>query len=208
MFRKQILLAAVLLMCGATAANARLKIGDRTIDAGKAINAISDVATAWAQDYVIYPVPQTQQLTAGTARVAGPVNIVAEPGIDEITVARARQVLADHGIASSVSRKTAAGRTNLLLGLRGSGRIADKTADKQGLDRSVFSQPKYDRHIVSLTADKKGRAQLLVLGEHTDAVFCGLATIEQMLDHGTANLPCVRFYDYADLRSRGVIEGY
>ena len=165
-------------------------------------------ALAWAQDYVIYPVPQTQQLTAGTARVAGPVNIVAEPGIDEITVARARQVLADHGIASSVSRKTAAGRTNLLLGLRGSGRIADKTADRQGLDRSVFSQPKYDRHIVSLTADKKGRAQLLVLGEHTDAVFCGLATIEQMLDRGTANLPCVRFYDYADLRSRGVIEGY
>ena len=165
-------------------------------------------ASAWAQDYVIYPVPQTQQLTAGTARMAGPVNIVAEPGIDEATVARARQVLADKGIASSVSGRVAAGKTNLLLGLQGSGKAADAEAGRQGLDRSVFSQPKYDRHIVSLTADKKGRAQLLVLGEHTDAVFCGLATIEQMLDRGTDNLPCVRFYDYADLRSRGVIEGY
>ena len=160
------------------------------------------------QDYVIYPVPQTQQLTSGQARIVGPVNIVAEPGIDEATVSRARQVLADKGIASSVSERASGRKTNLLLGIRGSGRTADAEAARQGLDRSVFDQPKYDRHIVSLTADKKGRAQLLVLGEHTDAVFCGLATIEQMLDRGTENLPCVRFYDYADLRSRGVIEGY
>ena len=160
------------------------------------------------QGYVIYPVPQTQQLTSGQSRISGPVNIVAEPGIDEATVARARQVLADKGIASSVSGRVSGGKTNLLLGIQGSGKTADAEAGRQGLDRSVFTLPKYDRHIVSLTADKKGRAQLLVLGEHTDAVFCGLATVEQMLDHGTENLPCVRFYDYADLRSRGVIEGY
>ena len=164
---------------------------------------------AWAQQrYVIYPVPQAQQLTAGEARFTDRVNIVAEPGIDEATVARARQILAEHGLSASVSQHAAGGKTNLLLGINGSGQQVDNEVDRQGLDRSVFRQPKYDRHIVSLTADKKGRAQLLVVGEHTDAVFYGLATIEQMLDRGTKALPCVRFYDYADLRSRGVIEGY
>ena len=164
---------------------------------------------AWAQQrYVIYPIPQTQQLTKGEAKFTERVNIVAEPGIDEITVDRARQVLTDRGLSVSVSQRVANGKTNLLLGINGSGKFADNEVDRQGLDRSVFQQPKYDRHIVSMTADKKGRAQLLVVGEHTDAVFYGLATIEQMLDHGTKNLPCVHFYDYADLRSRGVIEGY
>lgn len=165
---------------------------------------------AWAQQqrYVIYPIPQTQQLTTGEAKFTERVNIVAEPGIDETTVARARQVLTDKGLTVAVSQRMASGKTNLLLGINGSGKIADSEAGRLGLDRSVFQQPKYDRHIVSLTADKKGRAQLLVVGEHTDAVFHGLATIEQMLDRGTEALPCVRFYDYADLRSRGVIEGY
>ena len=167
------------------------------------------VAVALAQqNYVIYPVPQTQELTQGQARLAGPVNIVAGPGVDAVTVARARQVLGDRGLSSSVSAQPADGQANLLLGIQGSGDAADAEAGRQGLDRGVFSRPKYDRHIVSLSADARGLAQLLVLGEHTDAVFCGLATIEQMLDRGTEALPCVRFYDYADLRSRGVIEGY
>lgn len=160
------------------------------------------------QSYVIYPVPQTQQLTSGTAGLTADVNIVAEPGIDEATVARARQILSENGLSVSVSEHEEKGRSNLLLGINGSGNIADSEADRQGLDRSIFSLQKYDRHIVSLTADKKRRAQLLVVGENTDAVFCGLATIEQMLDRGTAALPCVRFYDYADIRARGVIEGY
>ncbi|MCH5335776.1 MAG: beta-N-acetylglucosaminidase domain-containing protein [Alistipes sp.] len=161
-----------------------------------------------AQHYEIYPVPQMQQPTHGSARIAGRVNIAAEPGIDCVTVDRARQVLADRGIETSVSQSVAEGVTNLLLGLNGSGNIADSEALSQGLDRDLFSRPKYDRHIVSLTSDAEGRAQLLVLGENTDAVFCGLATVEQMLDSGTDSLPCVRIYDFADLRSRGVIEGY
>ena len=160
------------------------------------------------QPYVIYPIPQTQQAAPGQARFTDRVNIVAEPGIDEATVARACQVLSDRGLSPTVSRRADKGKTNLLLGIQGSGNLADREADRQGLDRSVFLQPKYDRHILSLTADGKGRAQVLVVGEHTDAVFCGLATLEQMLDRGTEALPCVRFYDYADIRSRGVIEGY
>ena len=158
--------------------------------------------------YEIYPVPQKQVLNPGQAHVTGQVNIVAEPGIDEVTVERARQVMSDHGISTIISDKAVDGMTNLLLGINGSQNVADKEASASGIERDVFSRPKYDRHVVSLSADADGAAQVIVLGENTDAVFYGLATIEQMLDSGTADLPCVVIYDYADQRSRGVVEGY
>lgn len=160
------------------------------------------------QEYTIYPVPQTQQLTSGQARFTDRVNIIAEPGIDAVTVARAEQVLAECGLTAVLADKPVDGQSNLLIGVNGSHGVADSAVESLGLDRSVFSQPKYDRHIVSLTADGSGIAQLLVLGENTDAAFCGLATVEQMLDRGTENLPCANFFDYADIRARGVIEGY
>ena len=66
------------------------------------LSIVSFAAQAQSQ-YTIYPVPQAQDLTGGEARLSGTVNIVAEPGIDEATVARAREVLAEHGIASQVN---------------------------------------------------------------------------------------------------------
>ena len=45
MYKKQILLF-VLLLCGAVTAHAQLKIGNRTINTGKALNAVSDLASA------------------------------------------------------------------------------------------------------------------------------------------------------------------
>lgn len=162
----------------------------------------------WAQHYVVYPIPQSQELTGGKVNVTRSVNIVAESGIDKVTIDRACEVFAERGLQVSVSPRMISGRTNLLLGLNGSQGLVDREAARQELDRRVFGLPKYDRHIVCLSSDSRGRARFLVLGETTDAVFCGLATIDQMLDCGLKELPCVCFYDYADVRSRGVIEGY
>ena len=164
---------------------------------------------AWAQQrYVIYPVPQQQELVGATASVTDVVNIVAEEGIDKATIDRAREVLTERGCSVVLTNRINKKVSNLLLGINGSQGIADRETDRLKLSRSVFSEPKFDRHVVSLSAGKRGHAQLLVVGETTDAVFCGLATVEQMLDNGRNDLACVRFYDYADQRSRGVIEGY
>lgn len=46
MFRKRILFAVAMLICGATAAHAQLKIGNRTINTSKAVQALGDAATA------------------------------------------------------------------------------------------------------------------------------------------------------------------
>lgn len=158
--------------------------------------------------YTIYPVPQKQTAGSKTAALQTCVNIVAEKGIDKATLNRARQVLADHGISAAVSEKTVKGQTNLLLGINGSRDVADKEASKRKICRVVFSKPKFDRHILSIDADKRGIAQILILGENTDATFCGLASLEQILDQEKSELACVEIHDYADLKDRGIIEGY
>lgn len=158
--------------------------------------------------YKIYPVPHEQHLAAETATFTQTVNIVAEDGIDAATLNRAKQVLGDHGLQACVSQRAKRGVSNLLIGVNASKGVADKAATKLKLLRNVFAQPKYDRHVLNLSADKQGTAQVVILGEDTDAAFCALASLEQMLDAGSAGMPCVTLYDYADLKDRGVIEGY
>ena len=155
--------------------------------------------------YTIYPRPQQMTVNSTTAQLKAPVCIVAESGIDAATLARAEQVLHDRGIATFTASKPQRQGTNLLLGTNASRGIADKEATRQGLSREVFSLPKYDRHLLSLTADKQGAAQILIVGEHTDATFYGLASLEQILEQ---DLHCATIYDWADIRDRGVIEGY
>lgn len=158
--------------------------------------------------YEIFPVPQSQKLLDKKASLTSEVNIVIEPGIDKATVDRAIAILKEKGVTSKISNKIIDSKTNLLLGIQGSGSTVDNKANEMGLNLEVFTLPKYDRHIVSLNSNDSNVAQLLVLGENTDAVFYGLASIEQMLNNGTADLECVTIYDYADQGSRGVIEGY
>ena len=155
------------------------------------------VASA-SDGYTIYPVPQRQEAGSGVARFTSTVVIIAEPGIDEVTVARAKQVLGEHGFKAEVGKSASKGTSALMLGVNGSHGVADKNITATKLDRSIFSKPKFDRHILSLSA-KGGVAQVTIVGENTDAVFCGLASLEQMLDCGTSNLNCVTIHDWADV---------
>ena len=157
--------------------------------------------------YTIYPIPHEQVAGNGSATFTTTVSIVVEDGIDSYTQSRAIQILGEHGLQATVVKKAKSGQSAVYLGVNGSKGVADKMATRLNLKREVFAKEKYDRHIVNLSAEK-GRAQVVVLGENTDAVFYGLATLEQMLDRDTKSLPCATFYDYADVQNRGVIEGY
>lgn len=168
-----------------------------------------------AQPYTIYPTPQQQLAREGRARLSGTVCVVAEAGIDAATVARAEEVLREHGLQVTKAHRPQKGSANLLLGVNGSRGVADKEASRLNLSREVFALQKFDRHLLCLTANKRGSAQVLIVGENTDATFCGLASLEQMLEYewpdakaAKGELPCVTLYDYADIRDRGIIEGY
>ena len=158
--------------------------------------------------YTIYPIPQEQFEIEGKASFSKHVNIVVENNIDDITINRAKQVLTEAGLTPIISQKIAKNQTNLLLGINNSNGIADKHVSSLKLNREVFTLNKYDRHIINLSADNKGIAQVTIVGENTDAVFCALASMEQIFDCGTTDLQCVTIYDYADIKNRGIIEGY
>lgn len=160
------------------------------------------------EKYTIYPIPHRQDSGDGTACLSATVNIVAGPQIDAATYNRAVRVLESAGLKAVKSDRIAKSASNLVLGVAGSGDRADLMADRYRLDRSLFSLEKYDRHILCLRGGSGSPAQIVILGENTDATFCGLASLEQILDKGTSDLQCVTIYDYADIRNRGVIEGY
>lgn len=159
------------------------------------------------EKYKIYPIPQEKVYSKSTVSFTPVVYVVSEPGIDTFTCNRLRDILHKKSINAVFTDKPKGGSSVIYLGINGSGQQADSKATRLRLKRDLFSLPKFDKHIVSLYS-LGGKAQLVILGEHTDAVFYGLATLEQMLDKGTGNLPCVTFYDYADVQYRGVIEGY
>ncbi len=158
--------------------------------------------------YDIWPVPQQQVPEKGSVPTTATATLIAGKGCDTYTVNRAKSVLQEHGITPVMGKKAVSGRMTVLIGVNGSGDAADKAAARLSLSRDVFGKPKYDRHAVAVSAGKDGNAEIIVLGENTDAVFCGLASLEQMLDAKKGKLRKVRIYDYADTQYRGVIEGY
>lgn len=158
--------------------------------------------------YVIYPIPHTQKAMDGKVSFSERVNVVYESKIDEYTKNRAKEILEEHGHSVTFSMSPSNAASNLYLGTVGSGGITDELATTRSLDKSVLTKEgKFDRHILSLFSDKD-MAQVLVLGENTDATFIGLATLEQMMDQTEEEFACVNFFDYADLQSRGLVEGY
>lgn len=164
--------------------------------------------------YTIYPVPQKQTALTGTAVFTPQVTIVAESGIDQYTIDRAKSVLSQYGITAEVSSAASENKANIYIGINGSNGAADQKASAVGVSRDVFSiDGKYDRHVLHLANGSNGKAELVVLGQHTDAAFYAFASLEQMLDAATKqgdniSLAAVEIDDYADIASRGVIEGY
>lgn len=169
---------------------------------------LAPLGHVFAQDaYTIYPIPHMQEVLPGTTSFTQQVTIVADAPVDQVTINRAVQILADRGLEAIVADRASATTSNVYLGVEGAKGAASAYAKKLRVKRNVFGTPgKYDRHVLTIGGKKK--ADVLILGENTDATFCGLASLEQMLDRGTTNLPCVTIEDYADIQYRGVIEGY
>ena len=137
--------------------------------------------------YSIYPVPHFQSEADGQVTVSKTVYIVASSAIDEVTVARAKAILEEQGYKTEQVAKPKKNNTCLLLGIYCSGDIADAEVDRLEIKKKYKDQQfwnnnnpkKYDRYLLDISADKKGVAQMLIAGDNTDAVFCGLATLKQ-----------------------------
>lgn len=169
----------------------------------------STLMTAMADNvYTIYPVPQSQSAGAGTVSFTPQVTIVADSIIDQATIERAQEILKENGLEPVVGAEASATGSNLWIGVDASTGPADRKATALNLNRSVLStEGKYDRHILCLFAEADA-AQVVIVGESVNAAFYALASLEQMLERGTANMPTVTINDYADQQIRGLVEGY
>jgi hyaluronoglucosaminidase len=164
---------------------------------------------AVSAQYTIYPIPHSQ--TAGTDKVSftQTVNVICDNGIDEATQKRVTSVFAERGVTTSFSSTASTTQSNIYLGVKGANGATEAKAQAMGLNTDVVSKDSvFDRHVLALSDGGNGVAQLLVLGENTDATFMGLASLEQILDNGTTDLTTVTISDYADLKERGIIEGF
>ena len=152
------------------------------------------VCSSLSAQYTIFPTPQ--QMTVGTNAVtlSPTISIVCDPAsdgpIDEATLARAEEVLTRNGFACRRNEAPADGCTALILCV--SSRMNEERVGR------------YDHHGISV---EKGAIR--VTGQHTNAVFFGLATVEQLLEQRQGQtLRAVAINDWADQPMRGIVEGY
>lgn len=170
---------------------------------------LSGMGGAYAQkNYEIYPVPQRQVVGSGLVSFSKSVTVVCEEAIDAATRRRAEQVLKEAGLDCTFAQEAPATGSVVYIGVNGSGGAADQRATALALDRTNLTKAgKFDRHLLALS-DRNGSAEVVIVGENSDAAFFALASLEQMIEHGTDHLPEVKLYDYADQQSRGLVEGY
>ena len=76
-------------------------------------------------EYQVYPVPQKMTLSDSNMTISEEVNVVMESGISEVTKARLEEVLTEAGLTYSYSDAAVEGKTNVLIGINGSGEAAD-----------------------------------------------------------------------------------
>ncbi len=161
--------------------------------------------SAWADKYEIYPVPHSITMNDGTLALTKKVNVQCESTIDKITRNRLASLLQAHGM-EAVFGGGEEGATPLRLGTVGSGEEVETWAfGELGLAKAkIMVSNKFDRHAISISAEG-----ITILGEHTNAVFCGLASLEQMLEQQVeGTLEHTTIYDRADQQNRGLVEGY
>lgn len=159
-----------------------------------------------AESYEIYPIPHDISYNDGEFDFSGNINVVYGEGIDDETKARLREVADLKDEETLLESNTVSDGKNILVGINGKNDAVNAEFQKAGItvDTSGLFETKLDSYVLSITNDT-----IIVLGKDTDSAFYGLTTlyhiVKQLPDNTITNL---EVEDYADVASRGFIEGY
>lgn len=153
--------------------------------------------------YEIYPKPQTIAYAPETFKISKSLNVVFESGIDKYTKKRLEKLLKSHNFKFTISEQIDADKTNIVVGINGSGELVDQYFNDQVKhDESFFE--KIDAHLVSVDDQVIG-----VLGDDSDSAFYGLTTLKHIFNQlDQQYIREFRIDDYANVKHRGFIEGY
>lgn len=162
-------------------------------------------AQAAEAEYEIYPKPHEISYEGDSWILKNEVNVVYEDGIDEATQDRLDEVFAlKGGITVSESDEIVEGKTNVLVGIDGSDGYVDQYAEE---NVEVSADGLFDK-LDSYVLDSKEDV-ITVLGADTDASFYGLTTLYHIVKQmDSQTIRSFHIEDWADVASRGFIEGY
>lgn len=162
-------------------------------------------AQAAEAEYEIYPKPHEISYEGDSWILKNEVNVVYEDGIDEATQDRLDEVFAlKDGITVSESDEIVEGKTNVLVGIDGSDGYVDQYAEE---NVEVSADGLFDK-LDSYVLDSKEDV-ITVLGADTDASFYGLTTLYHIVKQmDSQTIRSFHIEDWADVASRGFIEGY
>lgn len=154
-------------------------------------------------DYKLYPKPQSMTYLSGNYILEEEIHVIYDKGIDDYTKNRLQEVAASKKLNVSISDKEEAGKTNIYIGIYGSKGTADTYIGKTyDVGEEVFQ--KTDSYYM-----KSDNGTISILGKDSDASFYALTTLYQIF--GQMESYSIRNFemkDYADVKSRGFIEGY
>lgn len=166
--------------------------------------------------YQIYPTPHAVEYADGEQTLRGKAKVLVEDGVDKDTVKRLDEALALKNISASniEAVPTDKATTAVLVGIKGSGGAVDAYVQKlRDAGTITYEDDLFDKNdaylLASIPSGGNGPDVTVVLGTSTDAAYYGLTTLYQILQQveGT-KLQAFTLQDYADVITRGFIEGY
>ena len=160
------------------------------------------VVSAGESEYQIYPTPHTMTYESGSYELKD-LNVIYGNGMDDATKARLEETAALLDLEVTEATTADAGKTNVYVAINGSDdAAANYIAASYNIDASLFT--KTDANFVC-----SNNGEIVVLGKDVDACYYGLTTLyhvfTQVADGEIRNFT---ISDYADVVSRGFIEGY
>ena len=164
------------------------------------------------QAYKVYPTPQALEYGTGEVTLPDTVNVVVESGVDQETERRLNEVLALKNIAPQEAQAPGsdASGTEVLVGISGSKGAVDQLATSGAVSPQAELFTKTDAYYLSIQAKTDSApARIVVLGRDTDAAFYGLSTLFQIFQQVEGRtVRALTVNDWADVETRGFIEGY
>ncbi len=155
------------------------------------------------EDYLLYPTPHKVEYQVGDYILGREMNVIYDKGIDKETKDRLEEVAALKDITVTETDAPKAGTTTVYVGVHGEdGKAEDYITKEYKPEASLFE--KTDSYF--LASDEN---VISVLGKDTDSAFYGLTTLYHVFAQlESLTIRNFEIEDYADVVSRGFIEGY
>ena len=152
--------------------------------------------------YDLNPTPQKLEMQYNLIDFDN-VKVYYESGITDVTRGRVQEIMDKQGVSYTVTENYE--ESTLALGLHGSTENVDTNTTGYSDDLFVASETKYDAHFVDINSN----GRVTILGEDDDAVYYGLATLDDAMETVAGQqLTCATIEDYANMQYRGIVEGF